>query len=392
MSHVAFVIPGIDKLGGAEKQAIALAKGLVRREWRVSMIALSGNGGAAAGELAAADVEFLTLRMRKGLADPRGWVRLNRWLRRERPDVLHTHLPHATWMARGSRLLAPVRVVVDTVHTAATGPGTRRMVYRWTGWLADCVTAVSCGVADAYVGAGMVRADRMTVLPNGIELEGWEPGTRKECGLKDEFVWCAVGRLERVKKYGALLRAMAGLPETARLMIAGSGAEEVALRALAEELGVAGRVRFLGFQADVRPRLQAADGFVLSSLWEGLPVSLLEAGACGLPAVATDVAGVREVVADGETGFVAAADDVDSLRRAMLRLMQMRPENRLAMGMDARRRIEERFALESVLDRWEALYGALMERNARPRRWAGRLAAEVKCEGASARGAGAGVR
>jgi glycosyltransferase involved in cell wall biosynthesis len=153
------------------------------------------------------------------------------------------------------------------------------------------------------------------------------------------------------------------------LTIVGSGASEGALRALAEELGVAERVRFVGFQAEVRPWLLEADGFVLSSLWEGLPVSLLEAGACGLPAVATDVAGVREVLADGETGFVAAAEDADSLRRAMLRLMQMRPENRRAMGMDARRRIEERFGLESVLDRWELLYRVLLEGNWRPRRW-----------------------
>lgn len=370
MSHVAFVIPGIDRLGGAEKQAIALAKGMVRRGWRVSFVALSGKGGAAAGELASAGVEFLTLGMRKGLADPRGWVRLARWLRKERPDVLHTHLPHATWMARCVRLLAPVRAVVDTVHTAATGTLTRRMVYRATGWLSDGVTAVSRDVAEAYVGTGLVSPDRLTMLPNGIDLSEWVPGVgRAGCGASDAFQWCAVGRLERVKDYPAMLRAFAGLPGQARLTIAGSGGEEGALRALVAELGVAGRVRFVGFQEDVRPLLLESDGFVLSSLWEGLPVSLLEAGACGLPAVATDVAGVREVVADGETGFVAAAEDVDSLRRAMLRLMQMRPENRRAMGMDARRRIEQRFGLEAVLDRWEMLYRVLLERTGRPRRW-----------------------
>ena len=121
MSHAAIMIPGIDRLGGAEQQAISLAKGLRRRDWRVSVVALSGTGGAAAKELAQAGIAFLSLQMRKGLADPRGWLRFHNWLRREQPDVLHAHLPHAAWLARWSRLAAPVPLVVDTLHSSATG-------------------------------------------------------------------------------------------------------------------------------------------------------------------------------------------------------------------------------------------------------------------------------
>jgi glycosyltransferase involved in cell wall biosynthesis len=225
----------------------------------------------------------------------------------------------------------------------------------------------------------MVRADRLTVLPNGIDDHEWRPDTamraevRDELGLTDEFLWCAAGRLEPVKDYPTMLKAFAGLPETARLLVAGSGPQEMALRRLADNVGIAQRVRWLGFEPDVRRWLQAADGFVLSSLWEGLPVSLLEAGACGLPSVATAVAGSREVIADGETGYLAQSQDVESLRRSMARLMHMRPESRRAMGMDARRRVEVRFSLSRVLDCWEALYCELLEANPVPRRWAGRL-------------------
>ncbi len=104
MSHAAIAIPGLNRIGGAERQAMLLAKGLRRRGWRVSVIALSGDGGEAAAELRACGVAFTSLEMRKGLADPRGWIRFHRWLRREQPDVLHAHLPHAAWLCRWSRL------------------------------------------------------------------------------------------------------------------------------------------------------------------------------------------------------------------------------------------------------------------------------------------------
>ena len=153
MSHVALVIPGLDRIGGAERQVILLAKGLRRRGWRVTVVALSGTGGDTAAELSAASIGFLTLRMRKGLADPCGWIRFNRWLRRESPDVVHAHLPHAAWLARWSRLAAPVRVVLDTLHSCSTGTVGRRLGYLWSSWLVDRVTAVSQAAAAAHLAA-----------------------------------------------------------------------------------------------------------------------------------------------------------------------------------------------------------------------------------------------
>jgi len=130
MSHVALIVPGLDRIGGAERQVILLAKGLRRRGWRVSVVALTGSGGSAAAELVAAGAAFLSLEIRKGLADPSGWIRFNRWLKREKPDVVHAHLPHAAWLARWSRLAAPVRAVVDTLHSSSTGSLGRQCGYR----------------------------------------------------------------------------------------------------------------------------------------------------------------------------------------------------------------------------------------------------------------------
>jgi glycosyltransferase involved in cell wall biosynthesis len=366
----------VNRVAGAERQVLLLAGGLVRREWRVSVVALSGSGGDSAKELRAQGAEFFTLEMRKGLADPRGWLRFHRWLDRERPDVVHAHLPHATWLARWSRLISPLPVVIDSVHTSNTGGPGRRFGYRLSRWLPDRVCGVSDGVAGAYRSAGMVSRSSLAVLPNGVDVERWRPDPAARCelrrrlGFTNEFLWFAAGRLDPVKDYPTLLRAMMEVPKSAHLVIAGGGPEEGPLRELAIQLGIESRVRFLGFKPDVVEWMQAADAFVLASRWEGLPLSLLEAGACGLPAVATDVAGSREVVVNGETGLLATSGGPFALRAAMNRMMRLDAGARSEMGEKARRRIVERYSLESVLDRWEGTYRELLARHPRPARWA----------------------
>jgi glycosyltransferase involved in cell wall biosynthesis len=367
MSHAAVMIPGLDRVGGAEQQAILLAKGLRRRGWRVSVVALSGSGGDAAAELEDAGVPFLSLQMRKGLADPRGWIRFNRWLRREQPDVLHAHLPHAAWLARWSRLAAPVPLVVDTLHSSSTGAMGRHFGYACSLWLTDHVTAVSEATAASHLAAGMVRESELSVVWNGIDVDRWQPDARARCeareelGVKDDFLWLAVGRLEAVKDYPSLLRAMTRTPERARLLVLGAGPQEGRLAELAEWLGLKQRVRFAGFEPNVLRWMRAADGFVLSSRYEGLPMVLLEAGACVVPVVATDVPGTREVIVDGETGWLAPAGDAEELAKTMMKLMHTPPDARHAMGERARRHVARNFSLEAALDRWERLYANLLE-------------------------------
>ncbi len=375
MNHIALLIPGLDRIGGAERQLILLAQGLSRRGWRVSVVALSGAGGAAATELASHGIGFQSLAMRKGLADPRGWLRFHRWLRTHQPDVLHAHLPHAAWFARWSRLAAPVRVQLDTLHSSSTGTRGRKLGYRWSNWLPDKVTAVSHAVGEAHHHAAMVTRNKLLVLPNGVDTSTWQPdppsraSLRAELCLKDEFLWLAAGRLDPVKDYPTLLQTMVELPDSARLVIAGAGPLESELRLLAAQLNLTRRVRFLGFEPDVRRWMQAADGFVLSSRWEGLPMALLEAAVCALPAVATDVPGTREVIADGQTGMLATAGSALALQGAMVRLMRKPVEERRAMGQSARRLVLDRYSLETVLDCWESLYAELLRHNPSPVRW-----------------------
>ena len=369
MSHVALLIPGLDRIGGAERQVLLLAKGLRQRGWEVTVVALSGTGDRSAEELNAASVAFLSLGMRKGLADPRGWICFHRWLMQQAPDVVHAHLPHAAWLARWSRVAARMPVWVDTLHSSSTGSLGRRLGYRWSNWLPDRVTAVSQAVADAHLSASMVTEKKLTVLPNGVDVEVWRPDAavriaiRRKLGIENEFLWFAAGRLEPVKDYPTFLQAFAQTREASRLVIAGRGPLQDELAQMAAALGVENRVLFLGFEPEVRRWMQAADGFVLSSRWEGLPMGLLEAAACALPAVATDVPGTREVIVDGQTGWLISAGDAAALGEAMNKMMQTPLEERRAMGERARRQMIERYSLDAVLDQWEVLYRDLLNRH-----------------------------
>src|SRR6202000_967830 len=175
------------------------------------------------------------------------------------------------------------------------------------------------------------------ILPNGINTEIWKPNAavrdevRTELGLRDEFLWLAAGRLEEVKNFPGLLGAMGAAPQHARLVIAGSGSQAEALWARARSLGIESSVRFPGHQSNLLRWMQAADGFALSSHWEGLPMSLLEAGACGLPVVSTAVAGATEIILEGQNGLLVPAEDQNKLQEAMRRLMALGENERRAM-------------------------------------------------------------
>lgn len=355
-------------MGGAERQLLLLAHGFRRRGWRVTVVALTGSAGTCGAELRKARIGFASLGMRKGVADPRGWIGWHRWLCREQPDVVHAHLPHASWMARWIRLLHPHLAVVDTLHSTWTGRAGRRLGYRASDWLAVCVSAVSVPVAETHAAAGLVNPCKLSVIPNGVDTHALRPDAerrtafRRELGLGEEFLWAAAGRLVEVKDYPTLLEAASMLPEDARLMIAGDGPLAATLQALAARLGLGKRVRFLGCMPEVSPLWQAADAAVLCSRWEGMPLALLEAGACCLPAVATCTPGLSQMVVPGETGLLVEGGNPAALAAAMVRLMRMPAEERRRMGLRARQRIERGYGLEAVLDQWEQLYATCQAR------------------------------
>ena len=365
MTHIAMILPTLDAIGGAERQVMLLAIELAARGYQVTVITLAGKPNASTRELETSRVAWLSLEMRKAWIDPRGWRRYRMWAAAHQPGIIHTHLPHATWFARCIRHLSPVRVQIDTIHTSHPGGLFRRLTYRVTHQFTNSVTCVSAAVARHAEAARLAPRRDLTVLPNGVPLPDLAP--LRHPAESAVFHWLAVGRLAPVKDHPTLLRAFAMLPGEPRLTIAGSGPEEQSLRRLAIQLGIDKRVHFVGFQPDIQPFLAAADAFVLSSRWEGLPVSVLEAAAAGLPAVVTEGAGTREAILPNQTAILAPVGNPKVLAATMAEIMTMTPRQRAEMGARAHRFVEERFSLPAIVTRWEKLYEQLLAKHPAPR-------------------------
>ena len=181
-------------------------------------------------------------------------------------------------------------------------------------------------------------------------------------GVEKEFVWLAAGRIVPAKDYPNLLRAFRQLVQLrpdARLWIAGdaAGADASAVRALATDLGLDDAVSWLGLRRNLPALLDAADGFVQASAWEGMPLAVGEAMAMEKPVAASSAGGVSELV--GDAGVLVPSRNSDALAAAMLEIMQWTPESRRALGNAARQRIVQNFGMDAIADKWEALYGTL---------------------------------
>jgi len=358
-------------MGGADSQLLSAAHGMRSRGHEVRIVSLTQLGPMGL-EAQRAGIPTESLDMRRGVPDPRGLVRLVRLVRAWRPDVLHSHMVHANLMARVLRVITPVPVMVSTIHNIYEGGRLRMAAYRLTNALVDHVTIVSQAAADRFVRERIVPESLLTVIPNGVDTEQFRRiprdvghSLRQSLGLEGKFVWLAVGRFEIAKDYPNMLRGFARVRERfpqATLLLVGRGSLQSETERLAQSLDLGSGVRFLGVRDDVVQVMSAADGYVMSSAWEGMPMVLLEAAAAGLPIVTTRVGGNHEVVRDGESGFVVPPRDHEALGRAMLQLMELSETERRSMGDRGREIIRAHYGLNRVVERWEELYRDVLAR------------------------------
>ena len=353
-------------IGGAEKQVIDLAGRMAARGHTVALIALKH-----ADEEWPVKLPVLRLNIRKTpLGVYRGLQFAAKFAALFRSDILHSHTFPANLF---TRLLKPMlraegeaSPVINTIHNVYEGGWHRMLLYRATDARADQVTAVSQAAAERFVQCHAVSAGKMRVLTNGIDTEAFAPNrsrrkqVRVEMQAGTKFVWMAVGRLAPAKDYPNLLRAFAKVRRekpNACLWIAGEGDLQPGQFELREDSGV----QLLGLRHDIVELLDAADAYVLSSAWEGMPLAVGEAMAMEKPVVATDVGGVRELV--GEAGFIVAPKDSHLLAQSMLKVMDLAEQARKEIGRDARNRIQLYFSIYEKVDEWEQLYGRVIKQN-----------------------------
>lgn len=326
--RVALFLPNLGG-GGAERVMLNLARGLLDAGYGVDVALAAAEGSYVERVPAGAEVHDLaagrTLTSLPALA---------RYLRRRRPDALVSALSHANVVAVWAARLAGYdgRVLVaEHGHPGLVpqrpGERLRRALVRDAYRRASRVVAVSRGVKDAWVERLGLPESAIEVIYNPVvtpETRSAMAQTPAHPFFERPPVVVGVGRLSPEKNFANLVRAMARVRETvdARLVVLGEGPERGALERLVEELGLAGKVSFPGFQENPHAYLAKADLFALSSDWEGLPTALIEALAAGTPVVSTDCpVGPREILADGEHGELVPVGDSRALAEAMLRAL-----------------------------------------------------------------------
>lgn len=354
--------------GGAELQVCRLALGMKARGRDVTVVTLIPPVGLV-DELRAGGVEVLSLNMRPGIPNPLAAMRLRRIIRRLRPEVVHSHIVHANLLARVIRPFTRMPALVCTAHSIHEGKRWLELAYRVTDRLSDMTTNVSQAGVDRYVQIGACPAERIRFVPNGLDVSrfqrdaGARARLRRELGIEDKFAWLAVGRLTEAKDCPNLLNAFAAASasdDRAVLLMVGRGNLEEQTYAVAKSLKLDDRVRFLGIRQDIPDIMSAADAYVMSSAWEGMPLVLQEASATELPIVSTDVGGVKEVVVDGRSGLLVPPKNSEALAGAMRQMMLMTSEERERMGRAGREHVESLFGMESVLDAWDDMYSEIL--------------------------------
>jgi glycosyltransferase involved in cell wall biosynthesis len=228
----------------------------------------------------------------------------------------------------------------------------------------DRFVATNHLIADELIAAG-VPANRITKLPNGVEIDSVR--AKLDFSLNDPVRLVFVGRLHAQKGLDVLLTAFKQLlshhPQWhLHLQLLGDGPLREDLVALADDLGIASHVDFIGMTERVPEYLQQADIFVLPSRAEGHSNALLEAMACGLPVVVSDIPANLDVVEGGRNGLVFAVDDPRSLSAALARLLEQR-ELRARLGLAARETVEAQYSLDHIVDDYIALYREILSVN-----------------------------
>ena len=358
--------------GGAENELIYLATRLKLRGWDVRIISLM-SPEAYTRELESARIPLYSLGIRRKVFNPQIILRIAQIIRTYQPHIVHSHMVHANLLARAVSLIAQPNVLICTSHTTFEGGRHIDYLCRVTDPLCDLTTHVSQVGLDRYIRNCIVPKNKIRYIPNGVDIEYFHPDlnikkiTREELGLQNIFLWLACGRFSPPKDYTNLLHAFAHTlkekPDTL-LIIVGDGPLRSYMETLAEDLGLRDKIIFLGIRHDLPRLMNAADGYVMSSAWEGMPMVLLEASAVGLPIVATNVGDNANVVLDGQSGILVPPKNSRALANAMVSIMNCSEDQRLRMGEISRQYIENNYSLDHVVDKWEALYRELLGKKA----------------------------
>lgn len=366
--RIALIIPTMDR-GGAEKQVVLLAIGLKQAGHDVRVILLTRDGPrSAALRTAGIPVDLIGKRFK---ADPTALLRLKSNLQAFRPDVVHTWLFAANSFGRVAARMARVPIVIASER--CVDPWKRHwhfVIDRYLAKRTDAITTNSEGVRDFYVSHGL-NPDQFQIIPNGIEL-ATDPTATPKLSRDDAFarlevddqkkLILAVGRLWPQKRVRDLIWAgelLATLRGDTTLVIIGDGPQRDELLRHRDAVSQVEHVRFAGQRDDVGQLLRHADAFWIASEYEGQSNAVIEAMIAGVPVIASDIPGNRDLVLENETGWLfPLGSEAEMVQKTNDALNNPEPTARVTQA--AKRRIETMFPVDKMVQLHIELYERLI--------------------------------
>ncbi|HEV8339863.1 MAG TPA: glycosyltransferase [bacterium] len=366
--RVTWLIKGLG-LGGAEHLLLLAARHVDRTRFAYEVVFLLPWKSALVQDLEEQGIPTLCLNQ-KTPYDLRVIARLSRHLRGRRTDLLHSHLPYTGVIGRVAGRLAGVAASIYTEHNLQERyHWVTRAANQLTMPLSDAVVAVSDEVRGSLARRPIARHARMVTIRNGVDAAGLRQAAAGGAGVREEFgipldapligVVNVFRPQKRLDLWISAAQLISAAEPRAHFMIVGDGPSAEALRRQAEEKGLAGRIHFPGLRRDA-PRLIASfDVFMLSSVYEGLPVAALEAMALGRPVVATRVGGLPGLIVEGRHGYLVTPGDPGALAERVLHLLRQ-PELRRRVGTASAQRVADQFGIETMVRATESLYEAVL--------------------------------
>jgi glycosyltransferase involved in cell wall biosynthesis len=357
------------EIGGTERQAVELLKRLNRKRYDVRLAVLR-KGGLLYREiepLFPAISEFpLTSFYNANAVKQLG--RLCRLMLHERIDILHAHDFYSGFIGAAAARLVGVRVIASQRHLKLSDREVHRWGTRVIHRLAHRILVNSEAIREKIIAEDNANPDKIAVVKNGVvsikTAATSRSGLRRELKLEDDAKLIGiVARLQQVKGHRFFIEAAAGALRggaDAHFVLVGNGPLRGEIEKQIADVGITARVHLLGDRSDVASLIPALDLLALTSLHEGLPNAVMEAMAAGVPVVATAVGGVKELISDGETGYLAPPADSAALAARILFALEDEA-NRARITAAARRHIEASFGMQRMLESVEKLYDEQME-------------------------------
>lgn len=361
--------------GGAQTVLLHLISHLDRRHFEPTVVCLYNDDGVPAQQIKAMGIPVIGLGMTyKWRLD--ALYRLYMVFRHTQPTILHTWMFHANLLGRVIGRLAGIPIIITSRHSVRIGGKWREHLKGWTVKLDDKIIAVCEMARQLEIENAHAPPEKVVVIYNSIDWRKFADtnplarnSIRQALNISPNAPLIgAVGRLTPAKGFDILLQSFVKIHHQipdARLLLVGDGALRQLLETLTRQVNLTDSVIFTGTRNDIPHILKALDIFILSSLWEGLPNTILEAMAASVPVIATTVGGVPEVITHQENGWLIPPNNVTALTDAVIYLLQ-NPSERHRLGANGQKRVKNSFDAEFTAQKTINLYQALLDQKMPP--------------------------